>query len=115
MGMKLGGAHHGPAPALHRLFGLFALGTLFYRPDTIAFLLYTTAANETMHTELDEGLRFGTLLAEISSRFVNVPADQVDGEIKNKGNRLLDCRGFFLFNVAIVCLQSRRNSHETDL
>jgi len=43
-----------------------------------------------MHTELDEGLRFGTLLAEISSRFVNVPADQVDGEIRGAQRRMCE-------------------------
>jgi len=36
----------------------------------------------TMHTELAERLRFETLLVEISGRFVNVPADQVDSEIE---------------------------------
>jgi hypothetical protein len=30
---------------------------------------------ETTHAELEERLRFETLLAETSSRFVNVPAD----------------------------------------
>jgi formate hydrogenlyase transcriptional activator len=43
-----------------------------------------------MHTELDEGLRFGTLLAEISSRFVNVPANQVDGEIRGAQRRMCE-------------------------
>jgi hypothetical protein len=38
---------------------------------------------ETFHTELEERLRFETLLAEISSRFVNVPATEVDREIKD--------------------------------
>ncbi len=43
-----------------------------------------------MHTELDKGLRFGTLLAEISARFVNVPADQVDGEIRGAQRRMCE-------------------------
>jgi formate hydrogenlyase transcriptional activator len=45
---------------------------------------------ETMHTELEEWLRFETLLAETSSRFINVPADQVDGEIEDAQRRLCD-------------------------
>ena len=38
---------------------------------------------ETFHIELEERLRFDTLLAEISSRFVNVPATEVDREIED--------------------------------
>jgi len=30
---------------------------------------------ETMHTELEERLRFETLLAETSAHFINLPAD----------------------------------------
>jgi hypothetical protein len=47
-------------------------------------------SNETMHTELEERLGFETLLAEISSRFANVPADQVDGEIEGAQRRLCE-------------------------
>ena len=37
-----------------------------------------------MHTEMEEGLRFETLLVEISGCFINVPADEVDrGEIRS--------------------------------
>jgi formate hydrogenlyase transcriptional activator len=45
---------------------------------------------ETMHTELEERLRFETLLVEISGRFVNVPADQVDGEIEGAQRRICE-------------------------
>ena len=45
---------------------------------------------EPMHTELEERLRFETLLAEISSRFVNVPADNVDNEIEGAQRRLCE-------------------------
>jgi two-component system sensor kinase FixL len=41
-------------------------------------------------TEPEEGLRFGTLLAEISARFVNVPAEQVDGEIAGAQRRMCE-------------------------
>ena len=33
-----------------------------------------------LHTELQERLRFETLIADLSLRFVNVPADRVDRE-----------------------------------
>jgi formate hydrogenlyase transcriptional activator len=36
------------------------------------------------------GLRFETLLTETSSRFVNVPADQVDGEIEGAQRRICE-------------------------
>jgi formate hydrogenlyase transcriptional activator len=36
---------------------------------------------EAIRTELEERLRFETLLAEISARFVNLPADRIDSEI----------------------------------
>ena len=44
---------------------------------------------ETSYTELEERLRFETLLAETSSRFVNLPTDQIDGEIE--GTQRLIC------------------------
>src|SRR5512136_357386 len=39
---------------------------------------------------LEERLRFETLLAEISRRFVNLPADQVDGEIEGAQRRICE-------------------------
>jgi len=45
---------------------------------------------ETTQTELQERLRFETLLAETSARFVNVPADQVDGEIEGAQRRICE-------------------------
>ncbi|MCX6830538.1 MAG: GAF domain-containing protein [candidate division Zixibacteria bacterium] len=45
---------------------------------------------ETMHTELEQRLRFETLLAEISSRFVNVPATEVDREIEDAQRRICE-------------------------
>ena len=45
---------------------------------------------ETTYAELEERLKFETLLAETSSRFVNVPGDQVDGEIEGAQLRLCE-------------------------
>jgi len=45
---------------------------------------------ETMYAKLEERLRFETLLAEISSHFVNLPADQIDGEIKETQSRICE-------------------------
>ena len=45
---------------------------------------------ETARTGLEERLRFETLLAEISSRFVNAPADQIDGEINDAQRRICE-------------------------
>jgi hypothetical protein len=41
-----------------------------------------TRAEADLLKELEERLRFETLLADISARFVNLPSDQIDGEIK---------------------------------
>jgi len=36
-----------------------------------------------MHTGMEERLRFERLLLEISARFVNIPADKVDSELRD--------------------------------
>ena len=41
--------------------------------------------------ELEERLRFETLLADISARFVNLPADQIDTEIEDAQRRVCEC------------------------
>lgn len=41
------------------------------------------AFNTDLQTELEERLRFETLLAELSARFVNLPPDRVDQEIED--------------------------------
>lgn len=46
-----------------------------------------------MHTEMEERLRFETWLTEISGGFVNVPADQVDGEIRGSQRRMCEFLG----------------------
>jgi hypothetical protein len=37
----------------------------------------------TLHAELEERLRFETLLADLSSKFINLPAGEVDREIED--------------------------------
>jgi PAS domain S-box-containing protein len=44
--------------------------------------------------ELEERLRFETLLSEISARFVNLPAEQIDGAIEDAQRRI--CEGLGL-------------------
>jgi PAS domain S-box-containing protein len=46
--------------------------------------------------ELEERLRFETLLADISARFVNLPADQIDDEIEEAQRRVCECLGLDL-------------------
>jgi len=46
--------------------------------------------------ELEERLRFETLLADISARFVNLPADQIDTEIEEAQRRVCECLGLEL-------------------
>ena len=40
--------------------------------------------------ELADRFRFETLLAELSARFVHVPADQIDGEIEDAQRRVCE-------------------------
>src|SRR5512136_113312 len=52
-----------------------------------------TQANAKLRVELQDQLRFETLLSDISARFINVPADQVDAEIKDAQRRVCECLG----------------------
>ena len=45
---------------------------------------------ETLRNELEERLRFETLLAEISAHFVNLPADRLDSEIEGAQRRICE-------------------------
>ena len=61
-------------------------------------------STETLHNGLEERLRFETLLAEISARFVNLPADQIDSEIEGAQRRiceLLDLDRSSLWQVSV--------------
>jgi len=46
--------------------------------------------------ELEERLQFETLLTDVSARFVNLPADQIDGEIEEAQRRVCECLGLDL-------------------
>jgi hypothetical protein len=49
-----------------------------------------TTDNELPH-ELQERLRFETLLTDISARFVNLPADRIDAEIEDAQRLICEC------------------------
>jgi hypothetical protein len=44
-------------------------------------------AEHDLRAELEERLRFETLLADLSAKFVSVPADRLDDEITNTQQR----------------------------
>lgn len=48
-------------------------------------------SDDSLRCELDEHLRFEDLLIDLSARFVNVPADQVDSEIEDAQRRICEC------------------------
>ena len=50
-----------------------------------------SARRDSWHGELQEGQRFEALLIDLSTRFVNVPADQVDREIEDAQRRICEC------------------------
>ena len=43
-----------------------------------------------LHTELEERLRFETLIADLSSKFINLPAREVDPEIEDAQRRVCE-------------------------
>lgn len=47
----------------------------------------------TFHTELEGQLRFETALADLSARFVNLPAEAVDSEIESAQGRIVEILG----------------------
>ena len=49
-----------------------------------------TPPPHTQRPELEERLRFETLIADLSSKFVNLPADQVDREIVDAQRRICE-------------------------
>lgn len=55
-----------------------------------------TQADSRSNTELQGQLRFEMLLADLSARFINLPADRVDGEIENAQRRICECVGLDL-------------------
>jgi formate hydrogenlyase transcriptional activator len=58
-----------------------------------------TRAEAELLEELEERLRFETLLADISARFVNLPADQIDGEIEEAQRNVCHCLGMDLSSL----------------
>ena len=51
------------------------------------------ASKPDLYTELQERLRFETLIADLSLRFVNVAADRVDREIEDAQSAICECLG----------------------
>src|SRR5574342_1113056 len=52
-----------------------------------------TRAEDALRTELGERVRFEALLADLSARFVHVPADQVDRMIEEAQRRIVEALG----------------------
>ena len=57
---------------------------------------------------LEERLRFETLLAETSARFVNLPADQIDSEIEGAQRRICEFLTLDRSSLGQVFLTGRR-------
>ena len=49
------------------------------------------ASKPDLHAELQEQLQFERLIADLSARFVNVPADRVDREIEDAQRAICEC------------------------
>jgi formate hydrogenlyase transcriptional activator len=62
---------------------------------------------ETLRAELEERSRFETLLAETSARFVNLPPDQIDGEIEGAQRRICEILDLDRSSLGQVSLTGR--------
>ncbi len=60
------------------------------RLRTLGEILVNALVRREKELELDEHLKFETLLAEISARFVNLPSDRVEAEIKDGQRRVCE-------------------------
>ena len=49
--------------------------------------------NADLRHELEERLRFETLLTEISARYINLPVDRIDIGIEEDQRRICECLG----------------------
>ncbi|UCD35704.1 MAG: PAS domain-containing protein, partial [Nitrospiraceae bacterium] len=49
--------------------------------------------------ELEERLRFETLLTDVSSRYINLPVDRIDANIENDQRRICECLGLDLSSL----------------
>jgi formate hydrogenlyase transcriptional activator len=56
-------------------------------------------SKQNLRTELEEWLRFETLLTEISASFINLPAGQIDGGIEEAQRRVCECLGLDLSSL----------------
>ena len=75
----------------------FNVQNIGYRRIQYALLVINGDGLEQTEAELrhilEERLRFEALLAEISACFVNLPTDQIDGEIEDAQRRICECLG----------------------
>jgi PAS domain S-box-containing protein len=62
----------------------------------IAHVFANALARKEAEKSLQERLQFEMLLADISARFVNIPSDQIDGEIEDAQRRICECLGLDL-------------------
>jgi hypothetical protein len=53
-------------------------------------------AEDSLRTELETRLLFETLIADLSSKFINLPAEQVDREIEDAQRQVCECLGLDL-------------------
>lgn len=62
----------------------------------IAHVFASALARKKAERSLQERVQFEMVLADISARFVNIPSDQIDGEIEDAQRRVCECLGLDL-------------------
>jgi transcriptional regulator with GAF, ATPase, and Fis domain len=63
------------------------------RPKLLSGFLFDVSDRRRVSDELEERLRFETVLANLSSRFIGLPANQVDQEIEAALRQIVQCLG----------------------
>ena len=71
-------------------------GTVVKGFQLIAHVFANALARKEAEKSLQERLQFEMLLTDISARFVNLPSDQIDGEIEDAQRRVCECLGLDL-------------------
>ena len=70
-----------------------------------------TRAEDALRAELEERLRFEALLADLSARFVHVPADQVDRLIEEAQRRIVHLSATFPLAEAARAHEAMETGH----
>ena len=76
---------------------------------TVAQVFANALVRKQAEESVKERLEFESLLADISTRFVNLPAEQIDSEIEDAHRRVCECFGLDFSALWQLSIESPRN------